>query len=48
MLKQVSINVALIEAQEKMSGYAMSMKDKVTMRILVSFRMITECNIVAL
>ncbi|XP_049365196.1 uncharacterized protein LOC125830020 [Solanum verrucosum] len=37
MLKQLSINVPLIEASEQMSGYAKFMKDLVTKKRAVSF-----------
>ena len=37
MLKQLSINLTLIEGLEQMPGYAMFMKDMVTKKILVSF-----------
>ena len=37
MLKQLFINVPLIEALEKMSGYAKFMKDMVTKKRTVSF-----------
>ncbi|XP_049364537.1 uncharacterized protein LOC125829343 [Solanum verrucosum] len=37
MLKQISINVPLIEALEKMPGYAKFMKDLVTKKRVVSF-----------
>ncbi len=37
MLKELFINVPLIDALEKMSGYAMSMKDIVTKKISLSF-----------
>ena len=37
MLKQLSINVPLVEALEKMPGYAKFMKDLVTKKILVTF-----------
>ena len=37
MLKQLSINVPLIEALEKMSGYAKFMKNMVTKKRLVHF-----------
>ena len=38
MLKQLSINVPLIEALEQMPGYAKFMKDMVTKKRLVSFQ----------
>ena len=37
MLKQISINVHLVEALEQMSGYAMFMKDLVTKKRSVTF-----------
>ena len=37
MLKQLSINVLLVEALEQMSGYAMFMKDLVTKKRSVTF-----------
>ena len=38
MLKQLSINVPLVEALEQMSGYAMFMKDLVTKKKSVTFK----------
>ena len=37
MLKQLSINVPLVEALEQMPGYAKFMKDLVTKKISVTF-----------
>ena len=37
MLKQLSINVRLIEALEQMCGYAKFMKDMVTIKTSISF-----------
>ena len=37
MLKQLSINVPLVEALEQMSGYAKFMKDLVTKKRSVTF-----------
>ena len=38
MLKQLSINIPLVEALEQMSGYAMFMKDLGTKKISVTFK----------
>ena len=48
MLKQLSINVPLVEALEQMSGYAKFMKDLVTKKRLSVSRMMIECRIVVL
>ena len=37
MLKQLSINVPLVEAHEQMPGYAKFMKDLVTKKISITF-----------
>ena len=44
MLKQLSINVHLVEALEQMPGYAKFMKDLVTKKRLITFEVIIECN----
>ena len=46
MLKQLSINVPLIEALEQMPDYPKFMKDIVTKKYLSVLRMIIECSIV--
>ena len=48
MLKQLSINVPLVEALEQMFGYAKFMKDLVTKKRLILSRMMIECSIVVL
>ena len=48
MLKQLSINVPLIEALEQMPDYVKLMKDMVTKKRLVSLRMMIECSIIVL
>lgn len=48
ILKQLSINVPLIEALEQMLGYAKLMKDMVTKKRSVSFEDDDRCNIVVL
>ena len=50
MLKQLSINVPLVEALEQMSGYAMFMKDLVTKKRSVTFEdddRIQHCTAIA-
>ncbi|XP_049344684.1 uncharacterized protein LOC125809056 [Solanum verrucosum] len=50
MLKQLSINISLIEALEKMLGYAKFMKDLVTKKRVVSFEndeRIQHCSAIA-
>ena len=48
MLKQLPINVILVEALEQMPGYAKFMKDLVTKKISVTIEMMIECSIVVL
>ena len=48
MLKQLSINVPLVEALEQMPGYAKFMKDLITRKDRSLLRMMIECNIVVL
>ena len=47
-LKQVSINVTLIETLEQIPGYAKFMNDMVTKKRSVSFEDDDRCNIVVL
>ncbi|KAK4737224.1 hypothetical protein R3W88_000921 [Solanum pinnatisectum] len=50
MVKQLSVNVQLIEALEKMSGYAKFMKDLVTKKRVVSFEndeRLHNCSVIA-
>ena len=48
MLKQLSINVPLVEALEQMPGYAKFMKDLVTKKDRSLSRMMIDCSIVVL
>ena len=48
MLKNHSINVPLVEALEKMPGYAKFMKDLVTKKYQSLLRMMIDCSIVVL
>ena len=48
MLKQLSINVLLVEALEQMPGYAKFMKDLVTKKRSVTFEMMIDYSIVVL
>ena len=48
MLKQLSINVPLVEALEQMPGYANFMKDLVTKKRSVTFEMMIKCSIVVI
>ena len=48
MLKQLSINVPLVEALEQMPGYAKFIKDLFTNKRSVTFRMMIDCRIVVL
>ena len=48
LLKQLSINVPLIEALEQMPDYTKFMKDVVTKKRLVSFERMIGCNSVVL
>ena len=48
ILKQLSINVPLVEALEKMPGYAKFMKDLVTKKYQSLLRMMIDCSIVVL
>ena len=50
MLKQLSINVHLVEALEQMSGYAKFMKDLVTKKRLLTFEdddRMHHCSVIA-
>ena len=48
MLKQLSINVPLVEVLEQMPGYAKFMKDLVTKKYQSLLRMMIDCSIVVL
>ena len=48
MLKQLSINVPLVEALEQMPGYVKFMKDVVTKKDRSLLRMMIDCSIVVL
>ena len=48
MLKQLSINVLLVEALEQMPGYAKFVKDLVTKKDRSLLRMMIECSIIVL
>ena len=48
MLKQLSINIPLVEALEQMPGYAWFMKDLVTMKRSVTFEDDDRSNIVVI
>ena len=47
MLKQLSINVPLVESLEQMPGYAKFMKDLVTKKISVTFEDDDSCSAIA-
>lgn len=50
MLKQMSVNIPLVEALEQMSGYAKFMKDLVTKKRIVSYEPVDNihhCNAIA-